>query len=259
MYGSEENPCFFPLPLRGRGNKISRNRKGRPSPQIPSESEGTPEKKRALCPTEIACNFRGTACSFFFSLSPENSMEFSGDPGILEKIAGAPISARLYSPKESKEIFSNSFAIRENGSLPIPGPLRFFWNLRGRLFFRFTCFFPLPRRGRGKKHVNRKERQDFLAEPSMAKPNVQILWICLFPRPATRISLLSPRSPENRMRFSGDKSKLHAIGSPPNGFAGACLRGIRQIRDRSENRMRFSERSSNLDVRLLPKKLEIIC
>ena len=34
-----------------------------------------------------------------------------------------------------------------------------------------------------------------------------------------------------------------------NGFAGACLRGIRQIRDRSENRMRFSERSSNLDVR----------
>ena len=27
------------------------------------------------------------------------------------------------------------------------------------------------------------------------------------------------------------------------------LRGIRQIRDRSENRMRFSERSSNLDVR----------
>ena len=33
-----------------------------------------------------------------------------------------------------------------------------------------------------------------------------------------------PRSPENRMRFSGDKSKLHAIGSLPNGFARACLR-----------------------------------
>ena len=29
-----------------------------------------------------------------------------------------------------------------------------------------------------------------------------------------------------------------------NGFAGACLRRIREIRDRSENRMRFSERSS---------------
>ena len=61
--------------------------------------------------------------------------------------------------------------------LPLPGPLRFQRNLRGRPFLRFACFFPLPLRGRGNKNlrhapanpfmrfarraVNRKERQDF--------------------------------------------------------------------------------------------------
>ena len=70
--------------------------------------------------------------------------------------------------------------------LPIPGPLRFLWNLRGRPFFRFACFSP-SHRWLGKKNlrhapanpfmrfarraVNRKERQDFIPSAPQGQRN----------------------------------------------------------------------------------------
>ena len=56
--------CFFPLPLRGRGNKIlpflpiSSKSEERPSPQIPLESEGTRNRKNGR-PLRFQRNMRG--------------------------------------------------------------------------------------------------------------------------------------------------------------------------------------------------------
>ena len=101
---------------------------------------------------------------------------FSNSEGIRENSFTLRYFPRLRKSREKPVLFLSEkgpssavenrlrFSTADAGSPPIPGPLRFLWNLRGRAFFRFTCFFPLPLRGRGNKIFrNRKERQDFFS------------------------------------------------------------------------------------------------
>ena len=166
--------CFFPLPLRGRGNKIlpffpiPKESEERPSPQIPKESEGTRNGREALFPPiSILFSSRVFPRPIYAPVSPENGMPFSRGTG---------------SGKNSpfKNGFTKSF--RETRVYKSRGPRTFF----SCLSFRFRW----------------KEKS----------------WIS-FIQTARHANLM-------------------------NGFAGACLRRIREIRDRSEKSMLFSERSS---------------
>ena len=117
--------------------------------------------------------------------------------------------------------------------LPIPGPLRFQSNLRGRPFFRFACFFPLPLRSRGKKNlrhapanpfmrfarraVNRKERQDFI--PSA--PQGQRKKTRESERKARFYSLCPAGAEEKNTRIGGDTFSLIPRAVFPDPFHGS--------------------------------------
>ena len=99
--------------------------------------------------------------SIFFFVVPRKFYEFSGDPtsaveNRLRFSTAEERFLRFLRNRRKTRVFlrfrrnrrKTALGIRENGSPPIPGPLRFQRNLRGRPFFRFQR--------------NRKERQDFI-------------------------------------------------------------------------------------------------
>ena len=124
-----------------------------------------------------------------------------------------------------------ALGIRENGSPPIPGPLRFQRNLRGRPFFRFACFSP-SHRWLGKKNlrhapanpfmrfarraVNRKERQDFIpsAPQGQRKKTRESEETLLCRRKSLAIFDGRGRVPRKFIEFSGDNEKKSKIFFP---------------------------------------------